>query len=56
MKHFVGGAAIGLLFALIKIPQNKKAKEMSDLEFVMYVLAHFFVSGVFGLAAWGLIP
>ena len=56
MKHFIGGAAIGLILALRQIPRSKSASDMGDYEFCVYVAAHLFVSFLFGVAAWGLLP
>lgn len=56
MKHFIGGSALGLFFAFCAINAKKKCTEMSNLELSVFIGAHFFVSGLFGLIAWGLLP
>lgn len=53
MKHFLGGSAIGMIVALIRLPWKKNP---SDYEFAASMAAHFFVAFLFGLAAWGLLP
>lgn len=56
MKHFIGGFAVGAMFALLFIKADKKATLMSNLEFSAYMAAHVIPAILFGLAAWGLIP
>jgi hypothetical protein len=56
MRHFIGGAAVGFIFALWRIPHTKSAHEMDGIEFVASILSHLIVTAAFGLAAWGLWP
>ena len=56
MKHFIGGASVGYVFALIGIQKPKPCTSMTDLEFCVFIFAHALCAVLFGLAAWGLLP
>ena len=51
MKHFIGGASVGVVFALMFLP-TKKAGAGDN----MYLFAHALIITLFGLSAWGLLP
>lgn len=55
MKHFIGGFALGFMVSLVFLQQPKKATEMNNTEFLIFVGAHFVTAILFGLTAWGLL-
>ena len=56
MRHFLGGFAVGFLFARWKIEAHKSVTQMSNYEFGAFLLAHAIIASFFGIAAWGLLP
>jgi hypothetical protein len=55
VKHFIGGFAVGLMFALWKITLPRPISSMGDYELGLYVLVHAITASLFGIAAWGLL-
>ena len=53
MKHFIGGAALGTVIAIIGIPRGSGK---SDMDYLAGFIAHSFVAVLFGAMAWGLLP
>lgn len=57
MRHFIGGAAVGMIFVILCSSFNDvKYTKLSDAEFLLHMAAWLIISCIFGAAAWGLLP